>query len=82
MRPNTQPYNDIFNASPIGIMVEDLNGQSGQNKLQCNWRGTQAKFISSSVIRAKDSTSQHQDDAEAWASRACKNAFAWSVGRL
>ena len=27
MRPNTQPYNDIFNASPIGIMVEDLNGQ-------------------------------------------------------
>jgi PAS domain S-box-containing protein len=27
MRPNTQLYNDIFHASPIGIVVENLDGQ-------------------------------------------------------
>jgi PAS domain S-box-containing protein len=27
MRPNTQLYSDVFNASPIGIVVENLDGQ-------------------------------------------------------
>ena len=26
-RPDTQLYNDVFNASPIGIVVENLDGQ-------------------------------------------------------
>jgi PAS domain S-box-containing protein len=27
MRPNTQLYSDVFNASPIGIVVENFDGQ-------------------------------------------------------
>src|SRR5215467_9965102 len=27
LRPDTQLYNDVFNASPIGIVVENLDGQ-------------------------------------------------------
>ena len=65
MTPDTQLFRDVFNSSPIGIAVENLDGQPlFVNPAFCSFLGFSEEELRSAVAQVRGAAAQNRPEPE------------------